>query len=64
MHPIGKFCACLLACVSTLGSVATANAEPSAVDATVQQAALAVMQQYGIPGLAIALTVKIGRAHV
>ncbi|MNF30131.1 Beta-lactamase [compost metagenome] len=60
MHPIGKLRArlLLLACGFALGGFATASAEPRAVDSTVQQAARAVMQQYGIPGLAIALTVN------
>jgi beta-lactamase class C len=58
MRPIGTFCARLLlfACACALGSVATASAKPRDLDATVQQAARAVMQQYGIPGLAIAVT--------
>ena len=58
MRPIGTFCARLLlfACACALGSVATASAKPRDIEATVQQAARAVMQQYDIPGLAIAVT--------
>lgn len=54
----GKFRArlLLLACVYALGGLATASAESTDIDATVQQAARAVMQQHGIPGLAIAVT--------
>ncbi|MCY1273630.1 Beta-lactamase [compost metagenome] len=58
MRPTGKFRArlLLLACVCALGSLATASAESADIDATVQQAARAVMQEHGIPGLAIAVT--------
>lgn len=47
----------LLASTASFGSLAMANAEHSAIDSIVQDAAQQVMQQYNIPGLAIALTV-------
>ena len=59
MHFFGKHCATLflLASSASFGNLAMANAEHSAIDSIVQDAAQQVMQQYNIPGLAIALTV-------
>ncbi|APC14977.1 class C beta-lactamase [Pseudomonas frederiksbergensis] len=58
MRLIKKRCAAslLLACTASFGNLAMANAEPSAIDSIVQDAAQKVMQQYNIPGLAIAVT--------
>ncbi|MDB5984286.1 MAG: class beta-lactamase [Pseudomonas sp.] len=58
MHSIGKRCAgaLLLACTVSYGSFAMATAEPADINASVEKAAQAVMQQYAIPGLSIALT--------
>lgn len=58
MHLIGKRCAeyLLLACTVSYGTFAMATAEQSDIDATVQDAAQAVMQQYSISGLSIAVT--------
>lgn len=58
MRFIGKPCAALLLLAATVsfGNLAMANAEPSAIDRIVQDAAQKVMQQYNIPGLAIAVT--------
>ncbi|OHC31316.1 MAG: class C beta-lactamase [Pseudomonadales bacterium RIFCSPLOWO2_12_59_9] len=47
----------LLASSASFGNLAMANAEQSAIDNIVQDAAQQLMQQYKIPGLAIALTV-------
>ncbi|MFC5699028.1 class C beta-lactamase [Pseudomonas sp. GCM10022186] len=52
----------LIALASALGSNAMAAGDQAGIDASVQQAARKVMQQYGIPGLAIAVTVK-GERH-
>lgn len=58
MRPIGKFCALflLLACIASFGNFAMANTERRDIDSIVQKTARAVMQQYNIPGLAIAVT--------
>ena len=48
----------LLACTVVLASSAVAKARQPGVDATVQEAARAVMHQYRIPGLAIAVSVR------
>ena len=47
----------LLASSASFGNLAMANADRSPIDSRVQEAAQQVMQQYNIPGLAIALTV-------
>jgi beta-lactamase class C len=59
MHSIGKHCAgaLLLACTVSYGAFAMASAKQLDIDATVQKAAQAVMQQYAIPGVSIALTI-------
>jgi beta-lactamase class C len=51
-----------VACSLMVGGLAMAAAAPSRIDIAVTDAAKAVMQQYNIPGLAIALTVD-GRQH-
>ncbi|MGE8100414.1 class C beta-lactamase [Pseudomonas fluorescens] len=58
MRFIAKPCAALLLLASTVsfGNLAMANAQRSDIDSIVQDAAQAVMQQYNIPGLAIAVT--------
>ncbi|MBI3523426.1 MAG: beta-lactamase [Betaproteobacteria bacterium] len=48
--------AILFACTITLSNVAMARTGQSDVDATVRNAAQAVMRQYNIPGMAIAVT--------
>lgn len=48
--------ALLLACTAFYGSFGIAAAEKPDIDARVQQAAEAIMQQYAIPGVSIALT--------
>ncbi|MFZ6044571.1 class C beta-lactamase [Pseudomonas sp. CR3202] len=60
MPPAGKrhVQSLLLALATSLGSHAMATGDQGRMDATVQQAAEEVMRQYGIPGLAIAVTVK------
>jgi beta-lactamase class C len=57
MHTAGRFCAAvlLLTCTAAAGGFASA-ATPSDSDAAVERAARAVMRQYDIPGLAIAVT--------
>jgi beta-lactamase class C len=59
MQPFGKLCTglLLLACTASFGPCAMATAERRDSDALVQEAAQAVMQQYRIPGLAIAVSV-------
>ncbi len=52
----------LITLASVLGSHAMAAGDQAGIDASVQQAAHEVMRQYGIPGLAIAVTVK-GERH-
>ncbi|WP_410017528.1 class C beta-lactamase [Pseudomonas sp. 6D_7.1_Bac1] len=58
MRLIGKPCAAFLLLASTVsfGNLAMANTERSDIDGIVQDAAQKVMQQYNIPGLAIAVT--------
>jgi len=58
MHSIGKYRAgaLLLACTASYATFAIATDERSDIDVTVQKTAEAVMQQYAIPGLSIALT--------
>jgi beta-lactamase class C len=58
MRFIAKPCAAslLLAATVSFGSLAMANAQRSDIDSVVQDTAQAVMQQYNIPGLAIAVT--------
>lgn len=58
MRPLGKRCAALflLAASAAFGQLALANTPGPAFDARVHSAAQEVMDQYGIPGLAIALT--------
>ncbi|RON08629.1 class C beta-lactamase [Pseudomonas brassicacearum] len=58
MRFIAKPCATLLLLAATVsfGNLAMANAQRSDIDSVVQDAAQAVMQQYNIPGLAIAVT--------
>lgn len=51
-----------VACSLMFGGMATATAAPANIDVAVTDAAKAVMQQYNIPGLAIALTVD-GQQH-
>lgn len=51
----------VLACALSVGGFAMAD-EPRELDKQVQQAAGEVMERYGIPGLAIALTIK-GEQH-
>ncbi|MDH4873957.1 class C beta-lactamase [Pseudomonas sp. BN515] len=60
MRPTGKYCAAslLLALAVSLASQAMARELPTDLDASVQQAARQVMQQYGIPGLAIGVTAQ------
>ncbi|MDB6145620.1 MAG: class beta-lactamase [Pseudomonas sp.] len=60
MDSIGKHCAgfLLLASSVSFGGFAMATVEPPDIDASVQQAAQAVMQQYAIPGLSIAVTAQ------
>ncbi|MDA8483338.1 beta-lactamase [Pseudomonas resinovorans] len=60
MRPTGKYRApsLLLALAVSLTSQAKASDQMESLDASVQQAARQVMQQYGIPGLAIAVTAK------
>ncbi|EXF94538.1 beta-lactamase [Pseudomonas fluorescens HK44] len=64
MRFIAKPCAALLLLASTVsvGNLAMANAQRSDIDNVVQDAAQAVMQQYNIPGLAIAVTAN-GKQH-
>jgi beta-lactamase class C len=59
MSAVRQRCAALLAlaCAAGLGHAAMAKTGPPDVDATVQESASALMQQYGVPGLAIAVTV-------
>jgi len=52
----------LLACAVVIASSAMAKDKQPGVDATVQEAARAVMHQYRIPGLAIAVSVR-GERH-
>lgn len=58
MHSNGKFCApfLFLVCAALFGTSAAADTEKSDIDNLVQDAAQAIMQQYKIPGLAIAVT--------
>lgn len=56
MRPIGQFCAALFLLAGTYASLAQAEAPQAAIDTQVQAAAQALMQQYGIPGLAIAIS--------
>jgi beta-lactamase class C len=58
MHSIAKHSAraLLLAGAAVCGSFAMAAAERPDIDASVEKAAQAVMQQYAIPGVSIALT--------
>lgn len=58
MHSSAKHSAraLLLACAAACGSFAMAGTERPDIDARVQQAAEAIMQQYAIPGMSIALT--------
>lgn len=60
MRPTGTYSApsLLLALAVSLASQAMASDLPTDLDASVQQAARQVMQQYGIPGLAIAVTAQ------
>ncbi|MDH4563950.1 class C beta-lactamase [Pseudomonas sp. BN411] len=60
MRPTGKYCApsLLLTLAVSLASQAMARELPTALGASVQQAARQVMQQYGIPGLAIGVTAQ------
>ncbi|EPJ90333.1 beta-lactamase [Pseudomonas sp. CFII64] len=51
-----------VACSLMFGGMAMATAAPANIDVAVTDAAKAVMQQYNIPGLAIALTVD-GQQH-
>ena len=51
-----------VACSLMAGGLAMAAADPSRIDIAVSDAAKAVMQQYNIPGMAIALTVD-GQQH-
>lgn len=51
-----------MACSLMFGGMAMATAAPANIDVAVTDAAKAVMQQYNIPGLAIALTVD-GQQH-
>ncbi|OCR24910.1 beta-lactamase/D-alanine carboxypeptidase [Pseudomonas syringae] len=64
MSAIYPSCTRLLiaACTLVFGGVAMAAADPARLDTAVNDAAKAVMQQYKIPGLAIALTVD-GQQH-
>jgi beta-lactamase class C len=57
MHTIGKFFARVILLTLSFGNFAMANAERPDVDATVRETAEALMREYRIPGLAIALTV-------
>ncbi|VVO35997.1 class C beta-lactamase [Pseudomonas fluorescens] len=58
MRPNGKRCApfLFLACTVFSGTFATASTQQADTDKRVQDAARSVMQQHGIPGLAIAVT--------
>jgi beta-lactamase class C len=46
----------LIACTVSAGNVSMAKTEQAGVDAAIQSAARAVMREFGIPGLAIAVT--------
>lgn len=58
MRPFGRLSVALvlLACAASSGGLSRAMAEQPDLDATVRDAARAVMRQYNIPGLAIAVT--------